>query len=114
MKRRGFFGVLAGGVAAGTYSVALGIETVAPRVGRRVSCVKGDPGERLYGEACADEKTVTVFLDGVEQRDALTADEAEGFVDRNIISPGGRVAFNPATREILHERVFGRVEIRIS
>ena len=68
MKRRDLF--RAGAVVA--IAGATGLPVIAAG-GRRVSVVKGDPGERLYGEACGDGKSVRVFLDGVEQRDRVEA-----------------------------------------
>lgn len=105
MNRRRFFG------AAAVAVIAPNALAISP--GRRVSIVKGDPGERLYGCICADGGRVRVLLDGIEQPRALTADESLGFVDRLITSPGGNVAFNRATGELLEERVYGQVKIEV-
>lgn len=109
MKRRDLFRAGAVVAIAGATSMP-----VIAAGGRRVSVVKGDPGERLYGEACGDGKSVRVFLDGVEQRHAETADEVEGFVDRCVTTAEGNIAWNRRTGEILKERVHGRVEIVIA
>lgn len=109
MKRRDLFRAGAAIAIAGT----AGLPVMAAG-GRRVSIVKGDPGERLYAEACGDGKSVRVFLDGVEQRHAETADEAEGFVDRCVTTAEGNIAWNRRTGEILKERAHGRVEIVIA
>lgn len=112
LDRRSFLrGVAAAPLAA--------VPLSAPLPGRacdfsRVSCEKGDPGELAYCLACADGKSIKVFLDGVEQKLAVTADTAQGFVKRAIESDGGNLAFNRRTGEIFHEVVHGRVEIRIA
>lgn len=81
--------------------------------GRRVSVIKGDPGERLYAELCGDNKVAHVFLNGVEQKHCMTADEREGLVVRTVITPNGNVAINWANEEILYETVFGDVRLEI-
>lgn len=81
--------------------------------GIRVSCVKGDAGELLYAKLCGDGKPVKVFLDGVEQKECVTADETQGFIVRHIITEKGNAAFNPATGEVLQETIKGAVRIEI-
>lgn len=106
MDRRSFL--------CGSAVAVAGAPVVRKIGGRRVSCVPGDPGELLYSQACGDGKTVKVFLDGVEQKWAETADEAEGFVDRIVETPQGNMAINRVTGEILKERVYGDVRVVIS
>lgn len=118
MYRRRFLALLGLAPLAAVAGLTRGIEAAAalpglPTVFRRVSCIKGDPGERAYGMICGDHKTVKVFLDGVEQRHALTADVDDGFVDRYVSTEQGNIAVNPMRSEALQERVYGRVEIRI-
>lgn len=81
--------------------------------GRRISCVTGDPGERLYAEVRAAGLRPEVYLDGEMQELAITADEAEGMVVRAIKSRDGSLLFNPVTDKCVEEKVFGRVEIRL-
>src|SRR5690606_27382111 len=114
MDRRSFLRGSAVAVAGVPVVAAASCIAVRKLGGRRVSCVQGDPGERLYSQACGDGKTVKVFLDGVEQKWAETADEAEGFVDRIVETPQGNIAINRATGEILKERVYGDVRIVIA
>lgn len=139
MNRRSFLGMLglAPVVAAGAATTApkafasgglvegyaayigeLGPEYVVPashaaRLGRRISCIPGDLGERLYAEACGDGRKITVLLDGVEQPWAETADEVEGCVTRAVRTESGNFAVNIAQDEILRETVSGHVEIVI-
>lgn len=80
---------------------------------RRISCRKGDPGEPLYGMVCSDDLKAKVFLDGVEQKEAITADEELGMVIRHRMTPKGRISVNYATKEALEETVYGRVVIEI-
>lgn len=114
MDRRSFLFGSAVAVAGAPVVTAASPIAVRKIGGRRVSCVPGDPGERLYSQACGDGKTVKVFLDGAEQKWAETADESEGFVDRIVETPKGNVAINHVTGEILKERVYGDVRIVIS
>lgn len=110
MDRRSFLR----GSAAAVVSAPVAAVAVKKVGGRRVSTIKGDPGERLYAEACGDGKTVKVFLDGVEQKWVETADEAEGFVDRVVETPEDNMAINLAAGELLKERVYGDVRIVIA
>lgn len=110
MDRRSFFR------AAVTAPIAI---AAAPASGiacefSRVSCVAGDPGERAYGILCARGLRPTVWLNGVEQGLAETADVALGLVTRAVDAGGGGIAFNNATGEVLRETVYGRVEITVA
>lgn len=80
----------------------------------RVSCERGDPGEKHYAMLCADGEKVKITLDGIEQIFCLTADSANGWIKKFVVSPGGRMAFNPATQEPLTEVVHGDVQITTS
>jgi len=86
---------------------------VAQSAGRRVSCVTGDPGERLYCEIVAQGKGIEVYLDGMLQRDAKTADEALGLVFRHAYASNGRPLYNRVSGEWIYETVYGDVEIRV-
>ena len=113
MDRRSFLRGSAIAVTGVPAVAAPAVAAVLKPGGRRISIVRGDPGERLYSEACGDGKRVTVFLDGVEQKWCETADESDGFVDRIVETPGGNMAFNWAAGEVLKERVYGDVRIVI-
>lgn len=80
---------------------------------KRVSTEKGDPGEILYAQCCVDGQQIRVWLDGVEQHDAFTADEGLGIVVRAMKSPRGNIMFNAANQEVLTETVTGKVVIEI-
>lgn len=80
---------------------------------RRISCVTGDPGERAYGILCARGLQPTVWLDGVEQKLAETADIDLGMVMRAVDAGGGNIAYNKMTGDVLRETVYGRVEITV-
>lgn len=114
MNRRTFFGAISFGAAAGAYAVALGVVAASERRGLRVSAERGDPGERIYGSLIADGRNVVVHLDGILQPRAITADEAEGFVLRTVTTAEGNIAWNPATGEVLRERVYGHVTISVT
>lgn len=115
MDRRSFFkGALAAGVVAPVINSAQAGTPDPVRHDRRVSCLMGDPGERLYAELCGDGKKITVYLDGIEQKYAVTADEVEGMVYRPIMTPEGNLAINRATGDIPHETVYGRVQIVVN
>ena len=79
--------------------------------GHRISCIVGDPGERLYAQMIGDGHWPEIYLDGVRQNDCLTADEAQGYVVRHVIGVDGGLAFNPSAGELLKEKAYGRVEI---
>lgn len=79
----------------------------------RISCERGDPGERAYSILRGRNLNPKVWLDGVEQKFAVTADVHEGFVKRAVDAGGGNVAFNDVTGEVFEEVVHGRVEITV-
>lgn len=79
----------------------------------RISCERGDPGEAAYGIACAEGKNIEVLLDGVAQK-CVTADSAEGWVKRPLMSPSGKIAVNLAGGTIVYEVAHGHVEIIVA
>jgi hypothetical protein len=52
-----------------------------------------------------------IFLDGVEQKHAITADEDRGIVVRFLIGADGKPVRQPVTRELMRETVSGVVRI---
>lgn len=81
--------------------------------GVRVSCRKGDPGERTFAEIHADGKSVAIYLDGAIQDNVVTADERDGMIIRYQTNDRGEVLLNPVEQCILEETVFGNVEVRV-
>lgn len=108
ISRRNFIVAASGVAIAGASGVAI---PAAP--GRRVSVESGDPGEVELALIRADGHEVEIYLDGVIQEHALTADEAEGMVKRYMTSAGGEILINREAGRILEETVRGLVEVRI-
>lgn len=79
---------------------------------RRLSSESGDPGERAWAELAADGIYPKVYLDGVEQDLACTADVDLGMIRRAAKSPQGRLLMG-ADEQVMIETVYGRVDIRI-
>ncbi|WLS01743.1 hypothetical protein [Shinella oryzae] len=80
----------------------------------RLSSDKDDAGYRAWCELNGDDKRVTVFLDGVEQRDVTMADDEAGEVRRCVRTPAGNIAVDKNAGEFLMETVKGSVEIQIT
>ena len=112
MNRRSFAKILPLGAIAIVHTPIEAVAHGKPE-GIRVSCEKGDPGERLYAELCGDKRRARVFLDGVEQHEALTADERLGIVRRFAMTSKGNLAFNLSTGEAYIEEVRGVVVVEI-
>ena len=113
MDRRGFLRCLASAPLLATPAIAGTLGTVGVGSLTRISCVKGDPGERAYAMACGDGLAARIFVDGVEVKLAKTADVTEGWVRRAVTTEKGNVAINLQTGEVMEETVYGRVEIRL-
>lgn len=60
-------------------------------------------------QLCGDCLTPRIYLDGVEQKEVVTADPGAGTVKRLVRTPGGNIGFNPVTGEIQYETVCGDV-----
>lgn len=112
MNRRVFLAAMPLAPLVAVPAVALPAVAAVPKAGLRLSALKDDPGYRAWCELCGDGKTVKVYLDGVEQHDAVTADEADGMVYRAVRTPSGNLAIG--RDEILYETVYGDVRIVIS
>ena len=76
----------------------------------RMSCHKDDPGYAAFLEANLRGKVV-VYLDGVVQHHAITADEEQGFVIRHATDAEGNVLINATRTATVTERVSGQVRI---
>jgi hypothetical protein len=46
----------------------------------RISCAANDPGFKNW-QICRERGTLRIYLDGVEMRDCVTADDSENFVE---------------------------------
>lgn len=77
----------------------------------RVSIETDDSGEAAY-QLALRRGDVIVLLDGVEQRNCLTADSVEGFVKR-YATASGKLLYNSNKSQALTEIVKGKVEIVI-
>lgn len=108
INRRGFLTSMSAAPAAIAATAA-----ITPIAYHRVSVEAGDPGEAAFAALCAQKKRAEVFLDGVYQKWALTADAKEGWVRRHRIDEFDNVLFNPRTGKILNEVVYGSVVIEI-
>ncbi|MCO6050846.1 twin-arginine translocation signal domain-containing protein [Mesorhizobium sp. RP14(2022)] len=80
---------------------------------RVISCRPEFPGYREWCILNGDHKRATVYLDGVEQKSAVAADEGAGTVTRAVRTPFGNLAVDIHKGDVLEETVHGRVEIRI-
>ena len=108
MNRRQIFGGTAAGAAA-IATVGLAQPSLAkPTSGLRISCEKGDPGEHLYAELCADGKHVTVYFNGKEQKGCLTADPGLSLIKRHVETEKGNYAHTPQNG-FVYETVYGHV-----
>ena len=77
----------------------------------RVSIHEDDPGYWQYCVARAHGKTIHVFLDGVEQKECVTADDERRIVKRAALYPDGTPKLDAALDKIAYETVIGDVRI---
>lgn len=77
----------------------------------RISTEKDDPGYRAYCIALGDNKKISIYLDGEPVKFSYTADDVEGFVVRNVMTPAGNFATDG--ERLLTEIVRGVVRIEI-
>lgn len=135
MNRRSFFGFLAGAplavavgkVFAGQFAAGGPVgggmpmlmgesmvgEAIMPLIPSeiiaRTSTDHGDPGERLFCQLRADGKKLRVWLNGIEEKDCITADPVAGYVVRAVRSPGGNLCLDSIQSDVLRETVHGHV-----
>jgi hypothetical protein len=112
VNRRSFFGVAA---FTPVSTVALGYAPAsASRINpARISTVTGDPGEVTLGVLRSEGLWPRVTLDGIEHPYIETADAQAGYIVRAVTGPSGNLAVNPATNEIIREKLYGRVKIEL-
>jgi len=79
----------------------------------RVSSVQGDVAEPFWASLIAEGKTVRVYLDGVEQPLADTADEQRGYIVRPATDSRGGIFVNTHTDQVIRETMFGEVKVVI-
>lgn len=113
MNRRSFLAAMAIAptTAAATAMSAESERPIGSPNGIRVSMRKDDPGYRAFCIARGDGKKIRVYLDGVEQKCAATADESTGMIVRLVITENGNVAHDG--ENILEETVHGTVRVEI-
>lgn len=105
MNRRSF---LVGAVVAPGAAFA----ALPPVGGIRVSCEEGDPGYRDFCVANGDSKVFKVWLDGVEQKKCVMADERLGVVKRMVTTPSGNIAHD-GDGNIFFEEISGAVKVEM-
>lgn len=112
MNRRELF--RAGAAVAAATAIPALTAMSAPRQGpvTRISSDKDDAGYTAYCKQVGDGMCVIVHLDGIEQRNCVTADSSEGFVKRWVETDNGNIAHDG--QNILLETVRGRVVIDVT
>lgn len=74
----------------------------------RISCDSDDPGFAIYFPLIAEYR---VLLNGIEQRETITADEDAGLIVRVARDEHGSLILNDARDDIVRELIRGKVEI---
>jgi hypothetical protein len=77
----------------------------------RISCRKSEPGyvEWLRGGGFGAWR---VYLDGVEQRDVIAADDSTGCVEVMRRDRDGNFVLNDEKKEVVRDVLRGKVELR--
>lgn len=78
----------------------------------RLSVEKDDPGHSAWLALGDKRHEVRIFVDGVEIKNAVTADTEESFVVVNKTGENGHILFDRESGEIYTKRITGRVEIK--
>lgn len=115
IPRRSFFGALA--ALAATPVGAMTREVRRRRWGTHLdaaSMVKGEAGYDETGQAHADGKIITVYLDDTEMTNVAAASAVDGWVRRAKETPDGRIYCLPGTNEVACETLRGKVVITIA
>jgi len=76
----------------------------------RFSVEKGDPGFAAYRALGPSRRKVRVFVDGVEQKECVTADTKRGVAVIHQRDAAGWLAINRRRDRLKLQQVFGRVE----
>lgn len=73
----------------------------------RISIEEGDPGQVPFQLLGKQRWDVRILLDGVEQRECVTADRKEGWVKRYVTDNNGRLSVrgDRIATEIVHGKV---------
>lgn len=80
----------------------------------RLSIDEDDPGYSAWLALGDKRHDVRIFVNGVEIKNAITADAAESFVIVSETGKSGHILFDREFGEICTKRVTGRVEIRMA
>jgi len=81
----------------------------------RLSADKSDPGYVPWRIAVAEGKSIRVLLDGIEQREVVTADDELGVLVRPKLNWEGKLLIDPDNRDrVWLETLQGQVRIEIS
>jgi hypothetical protein len=79
----------------------------------RISVDERDAGYPEYKNSVHQGKTVRVFLDGLEQKQVITADSCDGFIVAIELDERGNFVWDRKTGVIAEKRLCGQVDIRI-
>lgn len=81
----------------------------------RLSCDKDDAGYLAWGKLNGDGQRVTVFLDGIQQKHVIMADDEAGELRRIVISENGNMAkgHDEFISEVVHGEVRFVIEPRV-
>lgn len=80
----------------------------------RLSARKDDPGYEAFNALYSNGKRPVAFLDGVEQRAAVTADEEAGLIVRHVLDDEGKPQLDPNDpHRVWEETVRGEVRIEV-
>lgn len=77
----------------------------------RISCERQDEGFPEYAAALKARKLILITVDGVQQREVITADEEEGFILQYETDANGRLEVSDGNAVI--KRSEGAVKIEI-
>lgn len=77
----------------------------------RYSSDENDQGYRAFADAMISNKKIKVFLDDVEQKMCITADDEARYIKRAVLDENGAIVVSGD--EIAVESVFGNVRIEL-
>jgi hypothetical protein len=79
----------------------------------RLSCDATDPGHKEWLRLGSPAGRTLVFVDGVQQRRVITADEEAGFVEKFSTNENGHMRVDYAKNEAIRETMRGVVRIEV-